>query len=80
MAGLLAGLAIRVELAKRKMRKIGAVSEETAKKPEELGIDEWLLKHDMAKIHCIKRTEDGRYYIEIDQPKSDNLTKQSHQS
>jgi hypothetical protein len=69
MAGLLTGLAIRVELAKRKIGKIGAVSEETAKKPEELGIEEWLLKHDMAKIHGIKRTEDGRYYIETQKPK-----------
>jgi hypothetical protein len=64
MAGLLAGLAIRVELAKRKMRKIGAISEETAKKPEELGIEEWLLKLGIAKIHGIEGTEDGRYYLE----------------
>ncbi|MCJ7423947.1 hypothetical protein MUP01_06720 [Candidatus Bathyarchaeota archaeon] len=64
MAGLLVGLAIRSELAKKKMKKLGAVSEETAKKPEELGIEQRLLKHDMAKIHGIRRTEDGRYYVE----------------
>jgi len=64
MAGLLAGLGVRCELVKKKMKQLGAVSEETAKKPEELGIDEWILNHYLAKIRGIKRTEDGRYYVE----------------
>lgn len=64
MAGTIAGLAISVELAKRKMRELGVMSEETAKKPEEMGLNEWLLKHWIAKIHGVKRTEDGRYYVE----------------
>jgi len=64
MAGLWAGIGIRCEMAKRKIRQVGAVSEETAQKPEELGIDEWILNHYLAKIRGIKRTEDGRYYVE----------------
>jgi len=64
MAALLAGLGVRCELARRKLQKLGAVSKETAKKPEELSIDEWILNHHLAKIRGIKRTEDGRYYAE----------------
>jgi hypothetical protein len=60
---LLVGLAIRADLAKRKMKKLGAVSEETAKRPEELGIEAWILNHDVARIRGIKRTKDGRYYV-----------------
>ena len=59
----LAGIAIRCAQAREKIKKLGAVSEETAKKPKELGIDEWTLNHSMAKIRGIKRTEDGRYYV-----------------
>lgn len=63
MAALLAGIGARCALAKREMERLGAVSEETAKKPEELGVDEWILNHYLAKIRGIKRTEDGRYYV-----------------
>lgn len=63
MAGLLAGLGIRAEMTKKKMKELGAVSEETAKTPKELGVDEWFLKSGMAQIHGIKRTKDGRYYM-----------------
>ncbi|MGB8780986.1 MAG: hypothetical protein WCD81_10115 [Candidatus Bathyarchaeia archaeon] len=68
MAGLLVGLGIRADLARRKMKELGAVSEETAKRPEELGLEEWILNHDLAKIRGIKRTKDGRYYVEIVKP------------
>ncbi len=64
MAGVLVGLAIRAEWAKEKMKKLGAISEETAKKPEELRIEEFFLKNNIAQIHRIKRTNDGRYYVE----------------
>jgi hypothetical protein len=64
MAGVLSGIAIRCDLVRKKMKQLGAVSEETAMKPEELGVGEWLLNHYMAKIRGIKRTEDGRYYVE----------------
>jgi|YelNatPaOPRAMG01_1025707.scaffolds.fasta_scaffold55717_2 hypothetical protein len=64
MAGVWAGIGIRCELAKRKMQQLGATSEETAKKPEELGIDEWILNHYLAKIRGIRQTKDGRYYVE----------------
>ncbi len=56
-------MGVRCELAKKKMMKLGAISEETAKKPEELGIDEFILNHYLAKIRGIKRTEDNRYYV-----------------
>lgn len=64
MAGLWAGLGVRCELAKREMQQLGATSKETARKPEQLGIDAWILDHYLAKIRGIKRTEDGRYYVE----------------
>jgi hypothetical protein len=63
MAGVWAGLGIRCDWAKRKMIELGAISEETAKKPEELGFDEFTLNHYLARIRGIKRTEDGRYYV-----------------
>ena len=64
MAAFWAGLGVRCEFARRKLQKLGAVSKETAKKPKELGIDEWTLDHSLSKIRGIKRTEDGRYYVE----------------
>jgi hypothetical protein len=63
VAGLLAGLGIRAEMTKSKMKELGAVSEETAKTPEELGVDEWFLNLGISQIHGIKRTKDGRYYV-----------------
>lgn len=62
MAALLAGLALRYRLAKAKMKKLGAVSEERAKKPEELGIEEWVLKK-LTEGRGAKRTKDGRYHL-----------------
>jgi hypothetical protein len=64
MAGLIAGLAIRAELIKKKMKRLGATSEETARKPEELQVEERLLKNNVARVRGIKRTKDGRYYVE----------------
>lgn len=63
MAGLWFGIALKCDMAKAKMIRLGAISEETAKKPEELGFDEFTLNHRFAKIRGIKRTEDGRYYV-----------------
>jgi hypothetical protein len=56
-------MGIRAEMTKKKMRELGAISEETAKTPKELGVDEWFLKSGIAQIHGIKRTKDGRYYV-----------------
>ena len=53
-------LAIRADKARKKMKELGAVSEETAVKPEALGEIEWLLNHPYAKIRGIRRTTDGR--------------------
>jgi len=47
---------------KRKIREAGAVSEDTAKTSEELGIDKTALRWS-AYVKDIKRTEDGRYYL-----------------
>jgi hypothetical protein len=57
------GLGIRAEIIKKKMKELGAISEETAKTAKELDVDERFLNLGMAKIHGIKRTEDGRYYV-----------------
>jgi hypothetical protein len=63
MSSLL-GAAIAMYRLKRKMEKLGAVSEESAKTPKELGEPEWALKHGMAHVYGVRRTEDGRYYLE----------------
>ena len=63
MASLLAGLAVRIELAKKKMLAAGAVSPETAKTAKELGVDEFHIKTRMAKRKGIVATADGRYYV-----------------
>jgi len=47
------------------VRELGVISEEKAKTLEELGINEWFLRSGMAQIHGIRRTEDGRYYVEL---------------
>jgi len=45
-------------IARRKLKEASAFSEETAKKPEELGVPEkWL------QIPKVKKTDDGRYYL-----------------
>ena len=62
MAITLAVLNIRYARAREKMKKLGAVSEETAKKPDELEIQEWILER-LTKGRGGKQTADGRYYV-----------------
>jgi hypothetical protein len=66
MAAILPGaavLAVRREI-KKKLKKAGAFSEDTAKKPEEICASEkWL------RMRGVKRTDDGRYYIECEDKK-----------
>ena len=62
MASLLAGLAIRVEQAKKKMEQAGAVSPETARTAKELCVDEFIVKTRMAKKRGIVGA-DGKYYV-----------------
>ncbi|MEM2995734.1 MAG: hypothetical protein QXI91_06975, partial [Candidatus Bathyarchaeia archaeon] len=57
-----------LKLAKDKIKKLGATSEETAKKPEELGIEERVLKI-LVSDWGVKRTSDGRYYVECEDEK-----------
>lgn len=65
MVAVLAGVGVGHILTRNKIKKLGATSEETAKKPEELGIEEWLLKRlTQSKGLDVKRTSDGRYYVE----------------
>jgi hypothetical protein len=48
----------------KKLKKAGAFSEDTAKKPEEICASEkWL------RMRGVKRTDDGRYYIECEDKK-----------
>jgi len=63
LSTLLAALAVRIELAKKKMLEAGAVSPETAKTAKELGVDEFHIKTRMAKKKGIAATDDGRYYV-----------------
>ena len=46
---------------KRKLKEAGAISEETAKTPKELGLDEKRLKS--GKKWGVVATNDGRYYL-----------------
>ena len=46
---------------KRKLKEAGAISEETAKTPNELGLDERRLKS--GKKWGVIATNDGRYYL-----------------
>jgi hypothetical protein len=49
-----------VAKTKRKLKETRATSENTAKTPKELGLPEkWL------KIPGVKKTKDGRYYLEL---------------
>ncbi len=43
-----------------KIKKAGAVSEETAKTPAELGLREWDLKR---MKRWVRETSDGRFYV-----------------
>jgi len=53
-----------IATTKRKLKKARAFSQDTAKKPEELKVPEkWL------KILGVKKTNDGRYYIECEDKK-----------
>ena len=63
MASLLAALAVKVELAKKKMLEAGAVSPETAKTAKELGVDEFTIKTRLARKKGITASSDGRYYV-----------------
>ena len=63
MSTLLAALAVKAELAKKKLLEAGAVSPETAKTAEELGVDGFTLKSRIAKKKGITAAADGRYYV-----------------
>jgi hypothetical protein len=63
MAGVLAGGSIAKTMIIRKIKKLKATSEESAKKPEELGVHKSYLDK-LVKLGRIKRTEDNRYYVE----------------
>jgi len=63
LSSLFAALAVRVELARKKMLEAGAVSPETAKTAKELGVDEFIIKTRIAKGKGITATADGRYYV-----------------
>ena len=56
-----ATITVIVARAKRKLKEVGATSEETAKTPEELDLDEKWLK--MSSHAGVVATKDGRYYL-----------------
>ena len=60
MAGS-ATITVIVARAKQKLKKVGATSEETAKTPKELDLDEKWLK--MSAHAGVVATKDGRYYL-----------------
>ena len=62
MAELWAGMAIGDARAINKMKKRGAISEETSKTPKELGVHESVLRK-FEKRGWVKKTLDGRYYL-----------------
>jgi hypothetical protein len=56
-----ATITVIVARAKQKLKKVGATSEETAKTPKELDLDEKWLK--MSAHAGVVATKDGRYYL-----------------
>lgn len=59
-----AGWIIAWEKYLKKLKMAGAVSPETAVSAKKTGIEEnWIFK-DLLWFRDIKRTEDGRYYVE----------------
>jgi hypothetical protein len=56
-----ATITVIVARAKRKLKEVGATSEETAKTPKELDLDEKWLK--MSTHAGVVATKDGRYYL-----------------
>jgi hypothetical protein len=56
-----ATITVIVVRAKRKLKEVGATSEETAKTPKELDLDEKWLK--MSSHAGVVATKDGRYYL-----------------
>jgi hypothetical protein len=56
-----ATITVIVARTKRKLKEAGATSEETAKTPKELDLDEKWLK--MSSHAGVVATKDGRYYI-----------------
>lgn len=61
-AFLYAGYQIEIQRTLRKMKEVGAVSESTAKTPEDLHLDKKFLEGLVGK--GIKKTSDGRFYVE----------------
>ena len=60
-AGAAATIAVIVTRTKKKLKDAGAISEETAKTPQELGLDKtWLRTSSRAGV---KATKDGKYYL-----------------
>lgn len=68
MAEVLAGFTIWEWRMKRKLKKAKAISEETAKNPDELGISVDALEK-LEKWGRVKRTKDGRYYLPCEDEK-----------
>ena len=56
-----ATITVIIARTKRKLKKVGATSEETAKTPKELDLDEKWLK--MSAHAGVVATKNGRYYI-----------------
>jgi hypothetical protein len=56
-----ATITVIVARTKRKLKEAGAISEETAKTPKELDLNERWLK--MSAHAGVVATQDGRYYI-----------------
>jgi hypothetical protein len=56
-----ATITVLVARTKRKLKEAGAISEETARTPKELDLDEKWLK--MSAHAGVVATQDGRYYI-----------------
>ncbi len=52
----------------KNIKEAGAISEETAKTSKELGIGESTLRY-LVSVKDVKKTEDGRYYIECEDGK-----------
>jgi len=64
-----AGRIAAIEKSFKKLKEVGAFSSETAVTPEQIGITSKYMLNDLVRYKNVKRTRDGRYYIECEDEK-----------
>lgn len=56
-------LTVIIGRTKQRLKEVGAVTPETAKKPNDLGLEERWLKMSVSARAGVSATDDGRYFL-----------------